>query len=104
VVEKAVKHSEREGSEKITFEALKRAMGELKIKVKVKEGDFKECQVAEHVLKERKTKGGPSPETVKGEIKIFQKGLKQHREWVKEKCAQVKKAQAEVKKMVKSLT
>jgi len=104
VVEKAVKYSEREGSEKITFKALTRAMGELKIKVKVKEGDFKECQVAEHVLKERKTKGGPSPEAVKGEIKIFQKGLKQHREWVKEKCAQVKKARAEVKKMVKSLT
>jgi hypothetical protein len=76
----------------------------LKIKVKVKEGDFKECQVAEHVLKERKTKGGPSPETVKGEIKKFQRSLRQHREWVQEKGVQVKKARAEVKKMVKSLT
>jgi len=70
----------------------------------VKEADFKKCQVPEHVLNERKTKGGPSPEMVKGEIKIFQKSLRHHRVWVKEKYAQIKKAQAEVSKKVKSLT
>ena len=98
-VEKAVRYSEREGSEKITFKALKHALSEMKIKVKIKEKEVLECQIPERVLEGRKTKGGPSPETVKGEIKQFQKVLQQHKEWLKEKVAQVKKAQAEVKKI-----
>ncbi|MBW1823810.1 MAG: hypothetical protein JRI87_04485 [Deltaproteobacteria bacterium] len=71
----------------------------MKIKVKIKEKEVLECQIPERVLEGRKTKGGPSPETVKGEIKQFQKVLQQHKEWLKEKVAQVKKAQAEVKKI-----
>jgi argininosuccinate lyase len=98
-VEKAVKYSEREGAEKITFKALKQALSEMKIKVKIKEKEVLECQVPERVLKERKAKGGPSPEAVRDEIKQFQKVLQQHKEWLKEKVAQVKKAQAEVKKI-----
>jgi len=71
----------------------------MKIKVKIKEKEVLECQVPERVLKERKAKGGPSPEAVRDEIKQFQKVLQQHKEWLKEKVAQVKKAQAEVRKI-----
>jgi argininosuccinate lyase len=103
VVEKAVKYSEREVNEKITFKALKQALKEMKIKVKIKERDVEECQVPERVLKERKTKGGPSPEVLKGEVAGFQKALKLHKEWLKLKVSQVERAQAEVRKIVKSL-
>ena len=98
-VEKAVKYSEREGTEKITFKALKQALSEMKIKVKIKEKEVLECQIPERVLKERKAKGGPSPEAVRGEIKQFKKVLQQYKEWLKEKVAQVEKAKAEVKKI-----
>lgn len=103
VVEKAVKYSEKEGSEKITFKALKQALNGMKLKVKIKEREVEGCQVPERVLKERKTKGGPSPDAVRGEIKQFQKVLQRHRDWVKGKISQVEQAQAEVRRIVKSL-
>lgn len=103
VVEKAVAYSERKGNEKITSSALKQALKEMKIKVKIKEKDVEQCQIPERVIKERKTKGGPSPEALRGDIKQFQKVLQLHKEWLKEKMAQVSGAQAEVKKIVKSL-
>jgi len=103
VVERAVKYSEKEGSEKITFKALKHALKEMKVKIKIKERDVEECQVPERILRGRKVKGGPSPDELKSEIKQFQKALKLHREWLKRKVDQVEHAQAEVKKIVKSL-
>jgi argininosuccinate lyase len=103
IVEKAVIYSERGGSEKITFDSLKQALSEMKIKVKIKEKDVEECQIPERILKERKTKGGPSPHVLKGEVKRFQKVLQRHRDWLKKKVDQVEEAQAEVRKIVKSL-
>ena len=103
VVEKAVKHSEGEGSGKITFKALKRALSEMKIRLKIKEREVEVCQIPERVLKERRAKGGPSPEGLRGEIKRFQKVLNRHREWLKGKLAEVEQAQTDIKKIVKSL-
>ncbi|NOQ87277.1 MAG: hypothetical protein GQ554_10400, partial [Deltaproteobacteria bacterium] len=53
--------------------------------------------------KEKKTKGGPAPEVLKVEIKRFQKVLQRHKDWSKEKVNKIKKAQAEVKKITRSL-
>jgi len=103
VIEKAVRYSEKEGSEKITFRALKRVLKEMKIKIKIKERDVEVCQVPERILKGRKTRGGPSPDGLKSEIKQFQKVLKQHSNWLKGKLAQIEQAQAEVKKIVNSI-
>jgi len=103
VVEKAVKYSEKEESEKITFIALKQALKEMKVKIKIKEDDVEQCQVPECILKERKTKGGPSPEGLKIEIEQFQKSLNLHKEWLRRKVDQVEQAQAKVRKIVNSL-
>ncbi len=103
VVEKAVKYSERGGSERITFNSLEQALREMKIKIKIKEKDVEECQVPERILKERKTKGGPAPEVLKNEIKRFQKVLQRYKDWSKKKVDKIKKAQGEVRKITKSL-
>ena len=103
IVEKAVKYSERGGSEKITFNSLMQALSEMKIKLKIKEKDVQGCQIPERILKERKTKGGPSPHVLKGEVKRFQKVLQRHRDWLKKKVDQVEEARSEVRKIVKSL-
>ena len=103
VVEKAVKYSEEEGSGKITFNALQHALRGMKIKIKINEADVRKCQLPAYVLKERKTKGGPAPEVLKTEIKRFEKALKRHCSWLRQKVSQVEEAQAEVKKIVKSL-
>ena len=103
IVEKAVKYSERGRSEKITFDSLKQALSEMKIKLTIKEKDVQGCQIPERILKERKTKGGPSPHVLKGEVKRFQKVLQRHRDWLKRKVDQVEEARSEVRKIIKSL-
>lgn len=103
VVEKAVKYSEKGGHETILFDSLKRALGEMKIKIQIKKKDLEECQIPERILKERKTKGGPSPDVLKTEIRLFQNVLRRHENWLKEREARIKKAQAEVNKITRSL-
>lgn len=103
VVEKAVSYSEKGGHETIQLDSLERALREVKIKMKIKKKDLEECQIPERVLHERKTKGGPSPKELKTEIRLFQKALQRHENWLKEREAKIKKAQAEVHKITRSL-
>jgi len=103
-VEKAVKYAEKEGGEKITAGALRSALREEKITLKFQEEEIEQCQVPACVLRERKTKGGPSPRVLKGEIARFEGAVQRYRDWLKEKIAKVEKARAELRKMVNSLT
>ena len=68
-----------------------------------KKRDVKECQIPERILKERKTRGGPSPRVLKTQIGLFQKVLHRHEKWLKEKEAQIKKAKVQVHKITSSL-
>jgi len=103
VVEKAVSYAEKAGHEKITLSSLHQALKEMKIKIDIKGRDVEKCQLPSRALKERKTRGGPSPETVKRAMKTFQKTLQRRREWLKKKKAQVEEARSAVQKVIESL-
>jgi hypothetical protein len=103
LVEKAVLYSEKEGSEKITFKALKRAQSEMEVKVNCKEKDLMLCQMPERVIQARKAHGGPSPEALRTEMKQFQQTVKHHKAWLEKKIGHAEQAKAEIAKIVTSL-
>jgi argininosuccinate lyase len=103
VVEKAVVYSEKEGSEKITFKALKCALSEMKISVSCKEKDLMSSQIPERAIQARKARGGPSPEAVRTEMKQFQLTIKQHTAWLKKKIDHAEQARREIARIITSL-
>lgn len=103
LVEKAVMHSEREGKEKISFRALKRALADMKIKANLREKDLLSCQVPDAVIRARRARGGPSPESVLAEMKAFGQTVRNHEAWLKKKTDQAAQARAEVARIVRSL-
>jgi argininosuccinate lyase len=104
VVEKAVAYSEKDGSETITPQALKRALGEMKRALNFKDSDVISCQIPKRVIQGRVVPGGPSPQTVRTGVSSFKRALKKQRGWLENRLDQIEHAQKEVKKITKSLS
>ena len=103
-VEKAVAYSEKEGAEKVTPQALRRALGGMKRAVSFKDQDVISCQVPERVIRERAVQGGPSPQTLRAGVNRFKRSLKKQRGWLENRMNQIAQAQKEVKKITGSLS
>src|SRR4030042_4646355 len=63
VLEKAVKYSEKEGKGKVSYQSLKRALGEMKIHIRITERNVEETQRTERILPQTFSIGTPSEKT-----------------------------------------
>jgi argininosuccinate lyase len=103
VMERAVKYSEKEGRGKITYQSLKRALGELKINIPVTEQDIERNQRPERILTQTPSVGTPSERRVKENIASLQKRVQANNTWLIRKRAGIQKANSLISKMEKQL-
>ncbi len=103
VVEKAVKYSEKEGSEKVSRQSLKKALDEMKIHISVKEEDVERIQRPERVLTQALSFGTPSEKRIKEGIASLRKKARDNRNWLIRKRRGIERAKALIFKMEKEL-
>lgn len=104
VVEKAVKYSEKEGKGKISFQSLKRALAEMKVRISIKEKEVEEIQRPERVLSLTLSIGTPSAKRVKENITSFHKKVQANKDWLIYKRKGIEKAKALILRMEKGLS
>jgi argininosuccinate lyase len=103
VVEKAVKYSEKEGREKVSYQSLKKALAEMKVNIPVKEEDVDEIQRPERILSQALSFGAPSEKRIKEGIASLRKKVQANRNWLMGKRRGIERAKALIFKMEKEL-
>jgi len=103
VMEKAVKYSEREGKGKISYQSLRKAVDEMKIKIEISEQDMEEIQKPERILTQTQFIGTPSEKGTKENIASLLKRIETSRRWLISMRKRIERAKELVSKMQKEL-
>lgn len=104
IIERAVKYSELEKKSKVSFSALMRSLKELKIDLKVDEGEVEEIQKPDVIIKRMSCTGSPSQEKIKDAISLLKKRLIEAKILLKKKRKKIGLARELTLKMMKELT
>jgi argininosuccinate lyase len=102
-VEKAVKYSEAEGVEQVSTSALKRALKEEGLSLKVDERFVQTAQEARAIVSRRKAVGGTSPQALQKSIVSISRQSQSIQRWLTEKRNQQSMAKARLTKRERSL-
>jgi argininosuccinate lyase len=103
VMEKAVKYSEKEGKEEVSYPSLMRALKEMKIDLPVMEKDVKKIQRPEGILSQNLSVGAPSVKRVRENLASLRKKVKKSRAWLNLQEKRIQKAKEFVEKMEKQI-
>ena len=103
VMEKAVKFSEKEGSRRVSYQSLKKALEEMEVALSVTEEDVKEIQRPERVLTQALSFGTPSEKRIKESIASLQGKVQVNRNWLIRKRRGIERAKALIFKTEKQL-
>jgi argininosuccinate lyase len=103
VVEKAVKYSEREGKEEVSYSCLKKALAEMRIDLLITEKDVEEAQRPQRILTQNQSVGMPSEKGMRESIASLRTTLKANRDWLAQKKRKIEKTKVLVEKMEKEL-
>ncbi len=96
IVEKAVKYSDREGKEQVSYQSLKKALAEAKIDIPITEKETERIQKPEEIVFRMKRE-------VEKNIRSLRDRLKADRDWVIRKRRKIQKAKELTSKMEKEL-
>ncbi len=103
LIEKAVKYSEREGKEEVSYQSLRRALKELKINISINEREVKEFQRPEKILYELPSIGTSSDKRMEENFLSLRERLKSYSEWLIKKRGNIERAKSLLSKMEKRL-
>jgi argininosuccinate lyase len=103
VMERAVRYSEKEGGEKVSYRSLKRAFGEMRINIPITEEDVKEIQRPERILTQTSSIGMPSEKRMRENIASLREKVKTKRNWLTRKKRVIENSKALVLRMEKML-
>jgi argininosuccinate lyase len=103
VMENAVKYSEKEGGEKVSYRSLKRALDAMRINLLIKEEDVKKIQRPERILTQASSIGMPSEKRIKENIASLRGKAKTDRDWLIRKKRVIENSRALVLRMEKAL-
>ncbi len=103
VLEKAVKYSEKEGGGKVSYQSLKRALGEMRINITITEEDVKKIQRPERILIQTSSIGTPSEKRIGENIASLREKVKTNRGWWVRKKRVIENKKALVSRMEKTL-
>ncbi|MCX8119005.1 MAG: argininosuccinate lyase [Desulfobacterota bacterium] len=92
VIEKAVRYAEEEGKEVVTDQALKRAIGEMKLNLPFRPKETMRIQMPEEALSRYVAIGTPSLRRVKENLRSLRKKVKQARSWIRQRRGKMEKA------------
>jgi argininosuccinate lyase len=103
VMEKAVKYSEREGREEVSYGSLKKAIEEMKIRIQITEQDVKKIQKPERILAQLRSIGTPSEKAIRRNMAWLQGWMTFDKHWLILNRRKIEKAKGLVSKMEKAL-
>jgi len=103
VMEKAVKYSEKEGKEEVTFQSLEKALREMKIDLSFKEQDIKKIQRPERILSQNLAVGMPSANRVRENFASLREKVKQSKAWLALRRGKIEKAIELMNKMERQI-
>jgi argininosuccinate lyase len=98
-MERAVKYSEKEGREKVTYQSLKKALAEMKVNISIKEQEVEEMQRPEKILAQTSSIGTSSEKRVKDHIASLRKEINISRNWLMDRRRKMDKARGLLVKM-----
>lgn len=102
-MEKAVKYSEREGKEEVSFQGLKKALSEMKIHLPVTEQDVRMIQKPDKIFSQYLATGTPSAQGAKENLLSLRKKVKNSRIWLSLRKREIEKAMGVMNKMEKQI-
>lgn len=103
VMERAVKYSEGEGEEMVSFQSLKKALLEMKLNIFISEKEIKERQRPEEILSQTSSIGTPSARRVRENIGSLYKKIRKKRDWLEEKRKKIEEAKSLILRMERQL-
>ena len=103
LVEKAVKYSEGEGLEEVSYRSLEKALHEMKIRVSISKDEIEKIQKPEAILFSTRSVGTPFLKRVDENMGSLQKRIKAHKDWLTLKRRDIQKAASLVARMEKQL-
>lgn len=103
VVEKAVKYSEKEGEDKVSYQGLKRALSEMAIVIPITRQEVDGIQEPERILTHLPSIGTPSEKRARKNLISLQEKVKTTRVWLMHKKRMIESAKALALKMEKEL-
>jgi len=102
-VEKAVKYSEKEMKGEVSYQSLKKALDEMKVRMPITEEFVRKIQRPERVLGELHSIGIPSEKRIRENIASLRGKVKSNRDWLMFKRKGIEKAKVLVARMTKQL-
>jgi argininosuccinate lyase len=102
-VEKAVKYSEAEGVEHLSLSALKRALKEEGLNLKVDARLIQVAQEPSNIISRRKAIGGTSPQALQNNIRFITSQLQVIQKWIVQRRKQQAAAKTRLAEMEKDL-
>jgi argininosuccinate lyase len=103
VMEKAVKYSEREGKEEVSYQSLMKALKEMKIDLPITEKDVKKIQSPERILSKNLSVGVPSIKRIQENLASLQEKVKKNRAWLTLQGRRIEKAKELMERMEKQI-
>ena len=103
VIERAVKYSESQNTETVSWEELRRALQELNLTVNISPDFVKEQQEPEAVVRRRKAIGGPAPEILMHAIDTLSPQIQDIKVWLAEKENQLRSSYQKLEDIEKGL-
>jgi len=103
LVEKAVKYSESEGAETVSYNALSRALDEMNLQLPISPGLVQDWQEPAAGVNRRKAIGGPAPEVVTKAVEKLTAQMQEMEKWLEEKCNRIQAARSRLEEVEKAL-
>ncbi|MDI6704239.1 MAG: argininosuccinate lyase [bacterium] len=103
LIEEAVRYSEIEGSEKVTFSSLRKALKEKGIDISITQKQVDEYQDPMQIINRKRTLGGPSQDAVSLSIQTIREDLRRDKEWLEQKRKMIDEAKGRIKDIEESL-
>ncbi len=103
VVEKAVRYSEREKMERVSYPSLKKALREMKAQIPITEKEVDEVQTPERVLTQPSAIGTPSEKRLKEHITSLRARANRHQIWLIRERDKIFKAKQSILKIERQL-
>jgi len=103
LVEKAVKYSEGEGLEEVSYRSLEKAQHEMKVRVSISKDEMEKIQKPESILFPTRSIGMPFIKRVDENMASLQKRIKAHKNWLTFRRRDIQKATSLVARMEKQL-
>ncbi len=103
LVEKAVRFAEERGKDKVGLAELRRAAGEMGLRLRFRAPDIARWQDPVKILAEGRVAGGPTPSAMEKVISRLTKRLRKYEQWRKEQSLRISSSLKEIRSIERSL-